>query len=174
MTEFQLSHVALVAARISAFEPLGFNNRSELAMRRVVPLPTGTTLAAMDDETRHKALSEQLPIWVHNILVDPEFPRRDRLLLPLRRFEGELRDNKDDEVISSVLSHGFRNQTFDPLDLPGTLSMRERCAILAHVKTWEEAFLPLRQALVDDLSANAGALDRWCEYARHPDYQEVG
>ncbi len=174
MTEFQLSHVALVAARISAFEPLGFNNRSQLAMRRVVPLPAGTSLAAMDEEGRRETLREQLPIWVHNILADPEFPRRDRLLPPLRRFEGELRDNKDDEVISSVLSHGFRNQAFDPLNLPGTLSMRERCAILAHVQTWEEAFLPLRQALVDELAAQADALDKWCEYARHPDYQEVG
>lgn len=174
MTEFQLSHVALVAARISLFEPLGFNNRSELVMRRVVPPSGETALAAMDAETLRETLYEQLPFWVHNILVDPEFPRRERLLPALRRFEGELHDNKDDQVISAVLSHGFRNQSFDPLDLPGTLSMRERCAIIAHVETWEEAFLPLRQSLVGELAADAAALDRWCEYARHPDYQEVG
>lgn len=173
MSEFQLSHIALVAARIPIFEPFGYRHRSDLTMRRVVPLSEGASFAALAESELRDSLREQLPIWVHNIIVDPEFPRRDKLLPALRRFEGELKDNKHDEVVSSVLSHGFRSEPFDPLDLSGDLSMRERCAILAHVDVWENAFTPLQEALVEQLASEVEALDRWCDYARHPDYQAV-
>ena len=79
MSEFQLTHIALVGARMTAFHAYGFYTRNELS---------------------------------------------------LRRFEGELRDSRDDEVISAVLSNGFRNQTFDPLNLPNNMPMRQRCAVV--------------------------------------------
>ncbi len=173
MSDFQLSQIALIAARMSAFKPMGVTSRGDLTMRRVAPLSDEVKLQSLDDSTRKSTIREQLPIWVHNLLVDPGFPYREKLLPSLRRFEGELRDNKNDEVVSAVLSHGFRNQDFNPLDLPKDMSMRDRCAILAHIKVWEEAFLPLEESLVKLLSDQAESLDRWCDYARHPDHQEV-
>ncbi|MFV0276641.1 MAG: hypothetical protein ACK5HY_05580, partial [Parahaliea sp.] len=104
MPEYQLTHTALVGARINSFLRFGYSTREELIMRRIVPdlwePGTDNTLAL------RIALAEQLPIWIHNILTDPDFPVRERLLMPLRRFEGELRDSKDDRVISMVLRHG--------------------------------------------------------------------
>jgi hypothetical protein len=173
MSDFQLSQIALVAARMSAFESLGYQTRQELAMRRVTPADTGKGLGQLEELDRREVLREQLPIWVHNVLTDPEFPQRDKLLLPLRRFEGELRDNKNDEVVSAVLSHGFRNQNFNPLALPKDLPMRERCAILAHLQVWEDAFHSLEEELVGLLSKNATSIDRWCDYARHPDHGDI-
>lgn len=173
MSDFQLSQIALIAARISSFKPMGVTSRGELTMRRIAPLADGVSLKSMDVSSRRRIIKAQLPIWVHNLLVDPAFPYRDKLLPALRRFEGELRDNKNDEVVSAVLSHGFRNQDFNPLDLPKGMSTRDRCAILAHIQVWEEAFLPLEESLVSLLSEQAESLDRWCNYARHPDHQAV-
>jgi hypothetical protein len=113
-------------------------------------------------------LAAQLPIWIHNIITDPEFPKRRKLLMPLRRFEGELKDKKDDEVVSAVMSAGFRSQTFNPLDLPKTMPMRRRCSMLAHIGVWQEAYQKLENDILDIMSDEASAVTQWCELARQP------
>ena len=171
MAEFQLTHIALVGARINSFRAYGYNSREELTMCRVVPeAPTG----GQGQASLRALLSEQLPIWVHNIITDPDFPQRHRLLMPLRRFEGELRDNKNDEVVSVVLRHGFKSLQFDPLDLPKTIPMRQRCALVVHLGVWQEAFQRLNTEVVELLAANTDLLGKWCEFARHPEHAAVG
>lgn len=170
MAEFQLTHIALVGARINSFRPYGYNSREELTMCRIVPEAPS---AGQGQGSLHSLLSEQLPIWVHNIITDPDFPQRHRLLMPLRRFEGELRDNKNDEVISVVLRHGFKSLQFDPLDLPRTMPMRQRCALVVHLGVWKEAYQRLDSEIVELLAANSDLLGKWCEFARHPDHAAV-
>lgn len=171
MSEFQLTHTALVGARINSFRPYGYNSREELTMCRVVPEMPGDRPG---QGSLKALLAEQLPLWIHNIITDPDFPERDRLVMPLRRFEGELRDNKNDEVISSVLRHGFRSLQLDPLDLPRTMPMRQRCAMVVHLRIWQEAYNRLSGEVVDILAANSEQLGRWCEFARLPEHAAVG
>lgn len=172
MSEFQLTHIVLVGARINSFRPYGFNSREELTMCRVVPeapndvLPNQGSLRAL--------LTEQLPIWIHNIITDPDFPQRERLVMPLRRFEGELRDNKEDELVSTVLRHGFKSLQFDPLDLPRTMPLRQRCALVVHLSVWQEAYQKLSSDIVEILAENSELLGKWCEFARHPEHAAVG
>lgn len=173
MSEFQLTHTALVGARINSFRPYGYNTREDLTMCRVVPeMPSARS--ATGPASLQAILTEQLPLWIHNIITDPDFPQRHRLLMPLRRFEGELRDNKNDEVISSVLRHGFRSLQMDPLDLPRTMPLRQRCAMVVHLRIWQEAYTRLCDEVVDILVVNAEQLGRWCEFARHPEHAAVG
>jgi hypothetical protein len=161
MREFQLTHVALVGARMEAFRTQGYRDRNELAMRVVIP-PGADTLLALPAGEIPVAFRSQLPIWVHNIISDPSFPRRDTLLMPLRRFEGELQDSRHDEVVASVLSAGFRNQTLDPLNLPPVMPLRQRCAIVMQIGTWQEAYRSLERDLVRILSGCAEDIVRWC------------
>lgn len=169
MSEFQLTHTALVGARMAEFHRLGFNTRSELTMRRVAPHEDTGTLGQLEPGELRDALRNQLPLWIHNIITDPDFPQRHKLVMPLRRFEGELLDNRSDEVISSVLSHGFRSSPFNPLALPDNMNTRDRCAILAHIQVWQDAFLRLEEEVLGILGQLAESLDRWSDYARHPD-----
>ncbi|MBN7797133.1 hypothetical protein [Parahaliea mediterranea] len=170
MSDLQLTHIALVGARIQSFRPYGYNSREELTMCRVVPeAPTGERQGSL-----RAVLEEQLPIWIHNIITDPDFPQRNRLLMPLRRFEGELRDKKENEVVSSVLRHGFKSMQMDPLNLPRTMPMRQRCAMVVHLDVWREAYLRLSSEVVEILAANSEALGKWCEFARHPEHAAVG
>ncbi len=173
MSEFQLTHVALVGARISAFHPYGFQARTDLAMRRVAPETAGIALEKLPPDKLRGRLREQLPLWIHNIITDPEFPNRERLLMPIRRFEGELHDSKHDEVVSAVLSKGFRNQTFDPFDLPPSMPVRQRCAILAHIRVWQEAYRRLEQDLLELMVAQVGDITNWSEYAKHPSHATI-
>ena len=168
MSEFHLSHIALVGARIASFNEYGISNRNDLKMRRIAPDGEETDIAGLDRNERRKALADQLPVWIHNIITDPEFPKRKKLLMPLRRFEGELRDKKDDEVVSAVMSAGFKNQTFNPLDLPKTMPMRRRCSMVAHIAVWQEAYQKLEEDLVSIMSDEAPALSQWCQDARRP------
>ena len=115
----------------------------------------------MSHEERRAFLAKQLPLWVHNIIRDASFPERDRLMMSLRRFEGELRDNRDNEVVASVLSAGFRNRPLDPLDPPATMPMRQRCALLLQIAPWQGAYQALEQEVVDILLANTLALHAW-------------
>ena len=168
MSEFQLSHIALVGARISSFAEYGIKNRNELTMRRIAPLPPGDTMEGLSQEDQERRLASQLPVWIHNIITDDEFPGRRELLMPLRRFEGELKDKKDNEVVSAVMSAGFKSQNFNPLDLPKTMTMRRRCSIVAHIGVWQEAYQRLEEEIVSVLSAEAPAIAQWCELARQP------
>jgi hypothetical protein len=168
MPEFQLTHVALVGARMSAFEKYGFSTRNELSMCRVPP-DSGSSLAAMPEQELRLSLGAELPVWVHNIIADPGFPGRDSFLMPLRRFEGELFDSRSDDVVSAVLSAGFKDQTLDPLDLPVNMPMRQRCALVMQVTVWQEAYRALEQDLVDILVGRAAQLDEWCKRASNPD-----
>lgn len=161
MSEFQMTHVALVGARIQSFLPLGFHNRSELTMRRALPEAESVLFQHMDQGELQSLLASQLPIWIHNVISDPTFPGRERMLLPLRRFEGELRDNRENEVIAEVLTSGFRNRHFDPLVLPDAMPLRQRCNILMHVGPWKESYRQLEREMVKILSAEAEALDIW-------------
>jgi hypothetical protein len=72
-----------------------------------------------------------------------------------------------------VLSNGFRNQTFDPLNLPGNMPMPERCAVVVHIRTWQEAYQQLEKDVLTILADEANALAQWCSQARQPDYQMV-
>ena len=160
MKELQLTHVALLGARIDLFKRYGIRTRGELPRCCIVPRGSGP-LADLYPEERYARLAAQLPVWVHNIVTDPEFPQRGRLMMALRRFEGELRDHRDDEVVSAVLSAGFRDQPLDPLDLPDSLPMRQRCELLMQIETWLSAYRELENDLVGILCEVAPDLDRW-------------
>ncbi|RLQ23789.1 hypothetical protein DWB85_01150 [Seongchinamella sediminis] len=161
MSEFQMTHVALVGARIEAFTALGFRSRSDLSMRRALPPAAAVEFQHMDQRELKTLLASQLPLWVHNCITDPGFPARDRLLMHLRRFEGELRDNRENEVIAAVLSAGFRNRQLDPLALPQSMPLRQRCSMLMHIETWQLAYRSLETAMVAILASEAEQLDAW-------------
>jgi hypothetical protein len=159
MSEFQMTHVALVGARPEIFAPLGVRSRAELTMRRA--LPALASLQGMDLQLLRKQLAGLLPVWVHNAISAPDFPGRDRLLMHLRRFEGELRDKRENEVIASVITHGFRNRQFDPLALPESMPIRQRCNMLMHITPWQEAYQQLEAAFVAVLVDEVEELDKW-------------
>ena len=173
MSELQLSHIALVGARISDFSSYGVTSRNELKMRRILPTQEGKPLNELDTDERRATLAAQLPVWVHNIITDPEFPRRKKLLMPLRRFEGELKDKKDNEVVSAVMSAGFKSQTFNPMDLPKTMPMRRRCSMVAQIGVWQEAYQRLEDDIVNIMSDEASAVSQWCEQARQPGHATI-
>ncbi|KZX59446.1 hypothetical protein A3709_14210 [Halioglobus sp. HI00S01] len=161
MSEFQLTHVALVGARIDAFSPQGFKTRSELNMKRVFPDTAGLKLSDMDTAQFRQHFDQALPLWVHNIVTDREFPGRSKLAMCLRRFEGELRDHRENEVIASVLSSGFRNRPLDPLALPESMPLRQRCAMLMYIDVWQEAYRRMTRELCALLEEQAEVLDQW-------------
>lgn len=160
MSDYQMTHVALVGARIDSFVPLGFRSRSELTRRRVLP-SFGSPLQSLTADALHELFAAQLPIWIHNAISDPEFPGREELAMPLRRFEGELRDGRDNEVIAAVLNAGFRNRQLDPLDLPDSMPLRQRCSMLMQIATWQEAYRNLESGVVRVLAAHAAQIDEW-------------
>ncbi len=171
--EFQLTHIALVGARMSLFKPYGYTERNQLAMRRVVPDMRGKSLVTMSGQERLRTFRSQLPIWVHNIITDPDFPARTALLMPLRRFEGELYDSKSNDVVASVLSAGFKNQTLDPLNLPDSMPLRQRCAVVTHIDAWQAAYRRLEHELVTILAEHAADLDTWMVHASQPEYAAI-
>jgi hypothetical protein len=173
MHEFQLTRVALIGARIAAFHPYGFHSRNELALRTVAPEIPGRSLADMSTEQLQAMFSKQLPVWIHNILSDPDFPQRDKLLMPLRRFEGELHDSREDEVVSAVISAGFRDHDLNPLALPQSMPMRQRCAMLMQIEVWREAYQRLEQELARIMAACAPEVDSWLDSARETSHAMI-
>jgi hypothetical protein len=166
MPEFHLTHVALVGARMPAFSAYGIHDRNQLTMRLIVPDDGGQLLADIPEPELPFILRAQFPLWIHNIISDPDFPRRDQLEMPLRRFEGELCDSKNDEVVAAVLSAGFRNQPLDPLNLPAVMPLRQRCTIVMNIPVWQEAYRTLERAVIDVLCTNPVELDQWCKLQR--------
>lgn len=156
-----MTHVALVGARIDDFLPLGFKTRTELSMHRVFPETGATTLAELPADRLQALLASQLPLWIHNVVTDHDFPQRARLAMALRRFEGEMRDNRDDEVVAAVLSAGFRNRQLNPMELPDSMPMRQRCSMLMQIDTWQEAYKSLESELTSILAECAGEVDQW-------------
>lgn len=169
MTSLQLTHVALVGARIPAFHGHGIHSREELALRRIAPDLDGERLQDREPDQRRALLKRQLPIWVHNILSDLDFPARAQMLMPLRRFEGELHDNRENAVVSAVLSAGFRGEPLDPLDLPASMPIRQRSGLSVHIGAWQEAWGRLEYDLVELLTGHAVEIDRWLDSARQSD-----
>lgn len=168
MSEFQLSHIALVGARMEAFDHCGITNRNELSLRRIVPHNATDSLQSSDPTRKRAELTNQMPIWIHNVITDPDFPSRKKLLMPLRRFEGELKDKKDDEVVSAVMSAGFKGENLDPLNLPKTMTMRQRVAIVAQIDVWQDAYSKLEVEFIDLIFEQAAAIAKWCELASQP------
>lgn len=168
MQEFQLTRVALIGARIAAFHPYGFRARNELAMRRVPPLAQGESLTEITTQQWRQMINKELPVWIHNILTDTDFPHREQLLMPLRRFEGELNDSRHDEVVSAVLSAGFRDQNLNPLELPNSIPMRQRCAMLIQIGVWQEAYRRLEHDLGDILVKARPQVADWLDSSIEP------
>lgn len=173
MPEFQLTHVALVGARMSAFNAYGYHARNELAMLRVTPDMAGRSLLDLPERPLAELFRAQLPLWVHNILADVDFPQREKLLMPLRRFEGELRDNRTDEVVSAVLSAGFRDQPLNPMDLPDGLPAQQRCLMLMRADCWQEAYTRLEDDLAGLLTDCAPEIENWLASTREPSHAIV-
>jgi hypothetical protein len=166
MAEFQLTHIALVGARMSLFKDYGFADRNQLAMRRITPGTGGRPFEDIPANQLPATIRDELPIWIHNIISDPDFPGRDALLMPLRRFEGELYDSKNNEVVAAVLSAGFKSQTLDPLNLPAVMPLRQRCALVMHIGVWQEAYRKLEEDLVDILSKHTDQICQWINLSR--------
>jgi len=72
-----------------------------------------------------------------------------------------LRDNRENEVIAEVVNAGFRNRQLDPLDLPESMPLRQRCIMLMNVEPWQASYRQLETELVAVLMAEAGAIDTW-------------
>ena len=172
MTDLQLTQIALVGARIADFNNFGYTDRNAMTMRRVAPElePRDASAGVGNASADVSCFRNKLPVWVHNIINDPEFPSREELMMPLRRFEGELIDSRDNEVVSTVLSHGFKNQNFDPLNLPETMPLSQRCAMVAHIDVWESAFRELEQDLSAIMAKNYDRISTWCDHARQDDH----
>jgi hypothetical protein len=164
MSEFYLCQIALVGARMAAFHPYGFRTRNDLAMRRIVPRLDGA-LEKLDDKALQEQFSREFPIWIHNIVTDPMFPMKQQLAMPLRRFEGELSDSKANDVVAAVLSAGFRNETLNPLALPDSMPLRQRCAMVAHIEQWQSAYLALERDVIDVFITDLSAIVHWIEMA---------
>lgn len=172
MSEFYLCQIALVGARMAAFAPYGFHNRNDIAMRRIAPR-FDSAVDNLDDTALRNLLSSEFPVWIHNIVTDPTFPLKQELAMPLRRFEGELSDNKNNDVVSAVLSAGFRNETLDPLALPDSMPLRQRCAMIAHVEQWQDAYVVLVKDVIDILMTDLSAIANWREMAGHADNASI-
>ena len=166
MSEFQMTHVALVGARINAFAPLGISSRTELTMSLVLPPVEPGHYQNQDTRAMKASLLEDLPFWVHNCIYDSAFPGRQRLAMHLRKFEGELRDNRSNEVIATVLSYGFRNRQMDPMALPENMPLRQRCSMLMHLGPWQEAYRELELQFASILAAEAEQLELWLAKSR--------
>ncbi|MEP0201088.1 MAG: hypothetical protein ABJ084_12055 [Halioglobus sp.] len=175
MKDLQLTQIALVGARITDFNDFGYTDRNAMAMRRVAPElePTVEQADVSDEAMKVSRLRNRLPVWVHNIINDPEFPSREELLMPLRRFEGELHDSRNNEVVSAVLSHGFKNESFDPLNLPHTMPLSQRCAMVVHIDVWESAFRRLEADLYKIMARNYDHIVSWCKYAQQDDHASI-
>ena len=52
---------------------------------------------------------------------------------------------------------------FDPLRLPHDMKTRERVAIVAHLKVWQDAYQTMERDLVAIMVEQAAAIDHWCE-----------
>jgi hypothetical protein len=166
MSQFQMTHVALVGARMDAFRAYGYRQRSEMAMRRIVPDAVRDALEEPAQLSLLDALAKTLPFWVHNAITDHGIPERKQLLMSLRRFEGELLDNRNNEVVAAVLSAGFRNRPLDPLHLPDSMPLRQRCALLLHIDPWKDAYRRLEREFSETLWENEEALENWVATAR--------
>ena len=174
MSEFYLCHVALVGARMSTFAEFGYSTRNELSLRRVVPENYANAVSQLAAKDAEALLIKYFPLWIHNIISDPEFPQRHKLEMPLRRFEGELNDSKNNEVMAAVLSAGFKNNTLNPDKLPDSMPLRQRCAIVAHIDAWQEAYLCLEKDVVNILMETLPELDSWIELAQSPGHELIG
>ena len=174
MSEHLLAQVALLGARIDSFHEFGVTERGELCDRRLVPaLMDSVDFADPDDLS--SAVRQTLPLWVHNAITDPTFPRRSLLLGALMKFSGEISDNRDDGTISLVLMNGFGNKQFDPLNLPDSTPMRQRCAIVAQLDTWRAAYRTVEAEFSDYLGSAGSELMAWCSGARvDPDVSLTG
>jgi hypothetical protein len=166
MSQLQMSHVALVGARMDAFREHGFRLRSELAMRRIVPDAVRNALQEPAQLSLPGALTQTLPCWVHNAITDPGIPEREQLLMSLRRFEGELHDNRNNEVVAAVLSAGFRNRNLDPLHPPASMPLRQRCALLMYIGPWKDAYERLEREFCEALCEDVEALESWVATAQ--------
>lgn len=173
MSEFYLCHIALVGARMSAFQEYGFTTRNELSLCRVVPNTGASSLQELPRQEARKQLVLQFPVWIHNIISDPDFPLRNKLEMPLRRFEGELKDSKDNEVISAVLSAGFKNRTLNPSELPDSMPLRQRCAMVVHIDAWQEAYMCLENDVVDIMMTRLADIDNWITLAGNPAQEAI-
>lgn len=142
------------------FKPYGFEDRNQLTLRVVVPDGVAS-LAQLPAAEQLGTLRAQLPLWVHNIISDLHFPHREQLLMPLRRFEGELYDNRQDEVVALVLSAGFKGQALDPLKLPAVMPLRQRCALVMQIGAWQDAYRVLERDLTEMLAQHAADISRW-------------
>jgi hypothetical protein len=151
---------------MDAFKVHGYRLRSELAMRRLVPDAVKDALEEPAQLSLCHALAQTLPFWVHNAITDPGIPEREPLLMSLRRFEGELRDNRDNEVVAAVLSAGFRNRNLDPFHLPDNMPLRQRCALLMHINPWKEAYQRVESEFCKALCEDVEALESWVATAR--------
>ena len=84
-----------------------------------------------------------------------------------------MQDDRDNEVVSAVLSAGFRDQTLDPLDLPESMPMRQRCTMVMQVSTWQEAYRQLEHNVIGILITCPADIDSWLASAREPGHALV-
>ncbi|KZX58022.1 hypothetical protein A3709_20640 [Halioglobus sp. HI00S01] len=174
-TGFHLVHVALCGARIGAFAPYGYRTRAALQMKRVVPEWAPTIVESSDDEAR-AAFQDSLPIWINNVIQDPGFlcedaQIRSQLEGVLRRFQGELKDLSNTFVVNKVLTEGYRDSDFDPLNMDAAeVSMRDRVAVICDSAEWQGAFSALEDGFLDILVASKQEISEWARsYQDNPE-----
>lgn len=160
-TEFPLTHRALVCSRMDLFKQL--ENVYALSTHGAIP-PRDVRSLDQASELEAKAILESMfPVFLHNLIRDPEFPCREQLNSALEQMELNIRENAANPLVQELLTCGLKGEVFNAGGLPEKVDAKRAVSLFLARTEWDTLYRTFSLRVIKTLARERQQVQRWID-----------
>ncbi len=137
-SSYPLTHRALVCTRMDMFRDLGSVNA--LSSSGPVLPRVSLNLETASDNQAQRVIEFLFPVFLQNIIRDPEFPGRARLEKALVQMEQTIQENAQNAMAQELLTCGLKGEVCDPAGLPADIDAKRAVALFLAREEWDTLY----------------------------------
>ncbi len=138
LTDYPLTHRALVCTRMDMFEDLGSVNvlstYGAIMPRLKVDLEDASEVQAL------RIVEFLFPVFLHNLIRAADFPLQEKLAGALTQMEQNIKENAQNAMVQELLTCGLKGKICDPGGLPDNIDAKRAVTLYLARADWDTLY----------------------------------
>jgi hypothetical protein len=138
LTDYPLTHRALVCTRMDMFEDLG--NVNVLSAHGAIMPRLKVDLEGTSEDQALRIIEFLIPVFLHNLIRAEDFPLREKLASALVQMEQNIQDNAQNAMVQELLTCGLKGKICDPGGLPDNIDAKRAVTLYLARADWDTLY----------------------------------
>lgn len=159
ISDYPLTHRALVCTRMDMFQDLGSVNVLS-SHGPILPRLT-VDLESASEEQAKRIIEFLFPVFLHNLIRAEDFPLREKLQGALTQMEQSIQDEADNPMVRELLTRGLKGEVCDPGGLPADIDAKRAVALYLAREHWDTLYRTFHMRLVKAMTKQRQEIAAW-------------